>query len=184
MNVQFNIDGDPKATLLFGFAFKHDKLSDELLGSNIDKANALLFQYGAFIVGFHHHDDDTQVIDIKTLTQSEVSKAKFIADEYETWLIGTGGPSDFPPPSPEVVEQIRKKCPCPVKPTLLSNVVSKLDPGTFQTKLVALMRTDDYKLQLWDWKHSARYAGFFAEEETPDLSELPQETVRHYFSLP
>ena len=184
MNVQFNIDGDPKATLLFNFAFEHDKLSEELFGKSIDGANALLFQYGALIVGFDHHDNNTQVISIKALTQNEVSEAKNIAEDYNAWLIGTSGPNDFPRPSPEVIKRIRRECPCPVKPTLLSNAVNKLDLGMFQIKLMVLMRTDDYKLQLWDWKHTARYAGLFADEETPDLSSIPLETRRRYFSLP
>lgn len=190
-SVLFEIEGSSRDALILGFAFEHDKLSDKLIGCSIDKANKILIEYGAIITKCERHNPGheregkySEVVHIRALTEDEVFKAKRDAEDYRAWLIGTSGPNDFPRPSPATVEKIRKEHPCPVKLTPLARAAEQVDLSTFKSRLYDLFRTDEYKLRLWDWKHSARYAGLFAEEETPDLNQLPQEAVRRHFSLP
>lgn len=182
-----NIEGGTKNSLIFEYALKAEGLSDQLIGCTVDKANQILIQYGAVLYkcGYGGHNEDYEVVlHIKVLTDKEYSDAVLAIEEYRSWLIATSGLNDIPSLPSDVVCRIRKEHPCPAKITPIVRALERIDHTKFRSQLPRLYDTEGYKLQLWDWKHSARYARLFAEEDMPDLSTIPEETARRYFSLP
>lgn len=165
-SVDFAIAGELKDALILRYAFEADHVCDKLLGCNLDGANKLLLTYGATIMSWEKNDSKESV-QIKALTDAEFADAQLKIEEYNSWLIETSGPHDFPRPSPKEIEASREEHPCPVKLDIISSNLYHLDPSTFRTNLFRVLSTDGYQRQLWDWKHTARYAYLFAEEEMP-----------------
>ena len=183
-DVNITLTGSPKDALILKYAFDTKCIAGELIGCGLDSANKILLTYGATIMSWERNGNKEDVR-IKALTDDEFADARFKIEEYKSWLIGTSGPYDFPRPTPEEIEAMRKKHPCPVKFDVISRNLYHLDLSSFRTNLFSIFRTDEYKLQLWDWMHTAKYAGLFTGEEMPDLSSIPLETRRrHFFSLP
>lgn len=183
----FNIEGSTKNSLILEYALRAEGLSDQLVGCTMDRANEILIQYGAVLYECEHRgcgEDYEVVLHVKALTDKEYCDAVSNIEEYRSWLIATSGSNDTPCLPLYVTCRIRKEHPCPAKITPIARALERIDHTKFRSKLPELYSTEGYKLQLWDWKHSARYAHLFAEEDMPDLSAIPDETVRHYFSLP
>lgn len=185
--ILFNIEGSTKNSLIFEYALRAEGLSDQLVGCTMDRANQILIQYGAVLYECEHHDcgeDYEVVLRVKALTDKEYWDAVSNIEGYRSWLVATSGPNDTPRLPSHVACRIRKEHPHPAKITPIARALDRIDYTKFRSKLPELYSTEGYKLQLWDWKHSARYAHLFAEEDMPDLGAIPEEAVRHYFSLP
>lgn len=180
-DVNITLTGNPKDALILKYAFDTRCIAGELIGCGLDDANKLLLTYGATIMSWERNGNKEDVT-IKALTDEEFADAHFKIEEYRSWLIGTSGPYDFPRPSPEEIEAIRKKHPCPVKFDTISRNLYHLNLNTFRTNLFSIFRTDEYKLQLWDWMHTAKYAYLFAGEQMPDLSALPKTLRANYLA--
>lgn len=181
IDVNITLTGSPKDALILKYAFDTQLIAGELVGCGLDSANKLLLTYGATIISWERNGNKEDV-QIKALTDDEFADARFKIEEYNSWLIGTSGPYDFPRPSPEEIEAIRKKHPCPVKLDIIARNLYHLDPSTFRTNLHRIFRTDEYKLQLWDWMHSARHAYLFANEQMPEFSALPETLRANYLA--
>ena len=176
IDVNITLTGSPKDSLILEYAFSAEDIAGELIGCGLDSANKILLTYGATIISWERNGNKEDV-KIKALTDDEFAEARFQIEEYNSWLIGTSGAYDTHSLSPEGIEAMRKKYPCPVKFDVIARNLYHLDLSTFRTNLHRIFCTDEYKLQLWDWMHTARYAYLFAREQMPDFSALP-ETLR------
>ena len=181
IDVSITLTGSPKDSLILKYAFDTRCIADELVGCGLDSANKILLTYGATIISWER-DGNKEDVQIKALTDEEFDDARFKIEEYRSWLIETSGPNGFPRPSPEEIEAMRKEYLCPVKLDIVARNLYHLDLSTFRTNLFDIFRTDEYKLQLWDWMHTARYAHLFANEQMPEFSALPETLRANYLA--
>lgn len=180
------IVGNPKDALILGYAFKTDNIADRLMGADYTRANKLLLEYGATITAWNRNCDDEQVdeIQVTALSDDDFREALYKVEEYKSWMVATAGSYDFYRLPHDDIEKLHEKEPCPVTLDTISRNIMRLDPNTFRVRLYRIFDTAEYKLQLWDWVHTGKYAPLFVGEECPSLDSIPRDMVCRYFSLP
>jgi hypothetical protein len=185
-NVNISIVGNPKYALILGYAFKTDNIADILNGADYTSANKLLLEYGATITNWNRNCDggQTDELQVTALSDDDFREALDKVEEYKSWMVATAGSYDTYRLSDDKLAKLREREPCPVALDTISRNLMRLNPNTFRVSLYRIFDTDEYKLQLWDWMHTGKYAPLFTYEECPILDSIPRDMVCRYFSLP
>ena len=185
-SVNISIVGNPKDALILGYAFKTDNIADRLIGADYIRANKLLLEYGATITNWNRNcdGDQTDELQVTALSDDDFREALGKVEEYKSWMVAATGSYDTYRFPHDNIEELCEREPCPVAMDTISHNLMRLDPNTFRVSLYRIFDTDEYKLQLWDWVHTGKYAPLFVGDECPNLDSIPRDMVCRYFSLP